>query len=98
LNATVSATTASPHAGAEPVPQNQRIPHVLAADACWEAVFRRDRGADGAFLYSVRTTGVYCRPSRKARLPRREHVVFHATGADAAGAGFRPCKRCRPGA
>jgi AraC family transcriptional regulator, regulatory protein of adaptative response / methylated-DNA-[protein]-cysteine methyltransferase len=62
----------------------------------WEAVRRRDRAADGSFVYSVRTTGVYCRPSCAARLPRRENVRFHATCAEAERAGFRPCKRCRP--
>jgi AraC family transcriptional regulator of adaptative response/methylated-DNA-[protein]-cysteine methyltransferase len=62
----------------------------------WAAVVRRDRAADGAFYYSVRTTGVYCRPSCAARLARREHVRFHATCAEAEQEGFRPCKRCRP--
>jgi AraC family transcriptional regulator of adaptative response/methylated-DNA-[protein]-cysteine methyltransferase len=62
----------------------------------WDAIRRRDRAADGAFVYSVRTTGVYCRPSCAARLPRRENVRFHATSAAAEQAGFRPCKRCRP--
>src|SRR5262249_54946466 len=66
-------------------------------DARWEAVRRRDRTADGAFFYSVRTTGVYCRPSCAARLPRRENVGFHQTWADAERAGFQPCKRCLPG-
>jgi AraC family transcriptional regulator of adaptative response/methylated-DNA-[protein]-cysteine methyltransferase len=65
-------------------------------DPRWEAILRRDRTADGSFLYSVRTTGVYCRPSCGARRPRREHVAFHATAADAERAGFRPCRRCRP--
>ena len=65
-------------------------------DARWSAVRRRDRAADGTFVYSVRTTGVYCRPSCTARLPRRENVAFHETCADAERAGFRPCKRCRP--
>jgi AraC family transcriptional regulator, regulatory protein of adaptative response / methylated-DNA-[protein]-cysteine methyltransferase len=65
-------------------------------DACWRAIERRDRAADGTFVYSVRTTGVYCRPSCAARQPRRENVAFHATCADAERAGFRPCKRCRP--
>src|SRR5215813_10528921 len=65
-------------------------------DARWEAVCRRDPTADSAFFYSVRTTGVYCRPSCAARLPRRENVGFHETRADAERAGFRPCKRCRP--
>jgi AraC family transcriptional regulator of adaptative response/methylated-DNA-[protein]-cysteine methyltransferase len=62
----------------------------------WEAVRQRNAAADGAFYYSVLTTGVYCRPSCPARLPRREHAAFHATCADAERAGFRPCKRCRP--
>jgi AraC family transcriptional regulator of adaptative response/methylated-DNA-[protein]-cysteine methyltransferase len=59
-------------------------------------VVRRDRTADGTFYYAVRTTGVYCRPSCAARLPRREHVRFYATCEEAEQAGFRPCKRCRP--
>ena len=96
MNEAISTTAASPHRDAEPVTPNQRVPHVLADDACWEAVCRRDHSADGAFFYSVRTTGVYCPPSCPARLPRRENVAFHATAADAAKAGFRPCKRCRP--
>ena len=62
----------------------------------WAAVAGRDRRADGVFYYSVRTTGVYCRPSCASRLARRENVRFHATRAEAEGAGFRPCKRCRP--
>ena len=62
----------------------------------WAAVVHRDARADGVFYYSVRTTGVYCRPSCAARLARRENVRFHASTTDAEAAGFRPCKRCRP--
>lgn len=62
----------------------------------WDAVVRRDRGADGAFYYSVRTTGVYCRPVCPARRARRENVRFYTTREEAERAGFRPCKRCRP--
>jgi AraC family transcriptional regulator of adaptative response/methylated-DNA-[protein]-cysteine methyltransferase len=62
----------------------------------WQAVEHRDRRADGKFVYSVNTTGVYCRPSCAARLARRENIRFHLTFADAERAGFRPCKRCRP--
>ena len=65
-------------------------------DSRWAAVIARDAGADGTFFYSVRTTGVYCRPSCGARRPRPENVRFHATREDAEHAGFRPCKRCRP--
>jgi AraC family transcriptional regulator of adaptative response/methylated-DNA-[protein]-cysteine methyltransferase len=62
----------------------------------WNAVIQRDSNADGIFYYSVKTTGVYCRPSCPARLPRRANVQFHASWADAERAGFRPCKRCKP--
>ena len=66
------------------------------ADPRWAAVVARDHGADGRFFYSVRTTGVYCRPSCAARPARPENVEFHATAADAQRAGFRPCRRCKP--
>jgi AraC family transcriptional regulator of adaptative response/methylated-DNA-[protein]-cysteine methyltransferase len=62
----------------------------------WAAVCARERGADGAFYYSVRSTGVYCRPSCPARTPRRANVAFHASCGEAEAAGFRPCLRCRP--
>jgi AraC family transcriptional regulator of adaptative response/methylated-DNA-[protein]-cysteine methyltransferase len=62
----------------------------------WAAVVARDRRADGRFWYSVRTTGVYCRPSCASRRPRRENVQFHEAPAAAEQAGFRPCRRCRP--
>lgn len=62
----------------------------------WQAVVAHDRRADGLFYYSVATTGVYCRPSCGARLPRRENVAFHASVQAAEQAGFRACKRCRP--
>lgn len=67
-------------------------------DARWAAIVARDGRADGQFVYSVRTTGVYCRPSCAARRPRPENVRFHPDAAAAARAGFRPCRRCRPDA
>lgn len=63
----------------------------------WRAVADRDPAADGAFYYSVRTTGVYCRPTCPSRLALRKNVQFHATRREAEAAGFRPCKRCKPG-
>lgn len=66
------------------------------ADARWQAVLSRRAECDGQFWYSVRTTGVYCRPSCGARTARPENVSFHATQAAAVAAGFRPCRRCRP--
>lgn len=62
----------------------------------WNAVKNSDAGADGIFFYAVRTTGIFCRPSCKSKLPAQENVVYFATGEDAAAAGYRPCKRCRP--
>ena len=66
------------------------------SDPRWVAVVARDPRADGKFFYSVKTTGVYCRPSCAARTARPENVAFHLTAADAEQAGFRPCKRCKP--
>src|SRR5580765_6168875 len=65
-------------------------------DAKWQAVIRKDRRADGRFYFSVKTTGVYCRPSCASRPALRRNVAFHASPEDAERAGFRPCKRCCP--
>ncbi|MFQ3786288.1 bifunctional DNA-binding transcriptional regulator/O6-methylguanine-DNA methyltransferase Ada [Halomonas sp. A29] len=65
-------------------------------EAKWAAVLARDAAADEAFVYAVRTTGVYCRPTCPSRRPRRENAEFHADAAAAERAGYRPCQRCRP--
>ncbi len=65
-------------------------------EQCWAALASRDARAEGAFVYAVRTTGVYCRPGCASRLPRRENVAFYPDPAAAEAAGFRPCKRCQP--
>ncbi|MYM69997.1 bifunctional DNA-binding transcriptional regulator/O6-methylguanine-DNA methyltransferase Ada [Pseudoduganella sp. FT55W] len=62
----------------------------------WAAVQQRDAGADDVFWYSVRSTGVYCRPSCGARPALRKNVAFHDSRAEAEAAGFRPCLRCKP--
>lgn len=73
-----------------------------SSDSCapdeerWNAVVRRDAKADGKFFYSVKTTGVYCRPSCTARLALRKNVAFHDSWEAAERAGFRACKRCQP--
>jgi AraC family transcriptional regulator of adaptative response/methylated-DNA-[protein]-cysteine methyltransferase len=64
--------------------------------AAWAAVVGRDRRFDGRFVYAVRSTGVYCRPSCPSRRPSAANVVFFAAAAEAERAGFRACKRCRP--
>ena len=67
-------------------------------DSRWAAVVARDKALDGKFVYSVATTGVYCRPGCASRRPLRENVRFHASCAQAEAAGFRACKRCTPNA
>jgi AraC family transcriptional regulator, regulatory protein of adaptative response / methylated-DNA-[protein]-cysteine methyltransferase len=64
--------------------------------ARWKAVVARDRKADGTFVYAVRSTGIYCRPSCPSRKPTRSRVEFFDRAADAEREGFRACKRCRP--
>lgn len=66
------------------------------ADRAWQAVLERDRAFDGRFVFGVTSTGVFCRPSCPARRPARDRVRFFSDCADAAEAGFRPCRRCRP--
>jgi AraC family transcriptional regulator of adaptative response/methylated-DNA-[protein]-cysteine methyltransferase len=65
-------------------------------EARWRAVAERDGGQDGAFVYAVRSTGIYCRPSCPSRRPRREHVAFYRSPEAAELAGFRSCRRCLP--
>ena len=62
----------------------------------WQAVKRRDPAFDGKFLFAVRTTGIYCRPSCASRPAKRENVSFFSTVTEAEKAGYRACKRCRP--
>lgn len=64
--------------------------------ARWEALAQRDHQADGAFVYGVQTTGVYCRPSCASRQPNRANVRFFEDCSDAEQMGFRACKRCNP--
>jgi len=68
----------------------------ITLDPRWARVAARDKAADGAFWYSVRTTGVYCRPSCPSRLANPKNVQFHDSVSAAEAAGFRPCRRCNP--
>ncbi|WP_299766467.1 DNA-3-methyladenine glycosylase 2 family protein [Ramlibacter sp.] len=68
----------------------------LHPDACYLALKTRDARFDGSFFTGVTSTGIYCRPVCKVRAPRRENCRFFAHAAQAEGAGFRPCLRCRP--
>jgi len=62
----------------------------------WQAIAGRDRAMDGRFVYAVITTGVFCRPSCGARLPKPQNVRYFESCAAAEAGGFRACLRCRP--
>lgn len=86
-------TERTPHGEAEREAAGATAP---PAEHAWAAVTARSRAHDDAFVFAVTTTGIYCRPSCPARRPRREHVRFFGTPAQAEQEGFRPCRRCRP--
>ncbi len=65
-------------------------------DQLWTLVLARDLNADGRFVYAVKSTGIFCRPSCPSRRPRREVVEFFNSPAQARDAGYRPCRRCTP--
>jgi AraC family transcriptional regulator of adaptative response/methylated-DNA-[protein]-cysteine methyltransferase len=69
---------------------------MLDQEKCWAAMCAHDASQDGQWVYSVKTTGVYCRPGCASRQPLRKNVAFYATNEEAEAAGFRACKRCRP--
>ncbi len=72
------------------------VPSFASPAARWDAVRARDAAADGAFVFAVKTTGIFCRPSCSARAAKRANVDFFASCPQARAAGFRPCKRCQP--
>ncbi|MNB89318.1 Bifunctional transcriptional activator/DNA repair enzyme Ada [compost metagenome] len=71
-------------------------PNLNNDDLRWLAVLARDPHADGQFVFAVHTTGIFCRPSCRARYALRKNVRFYPDACQAEQAGFRPCKRCRP--
>src|ERR1700732_1327990 len=76
--------------------ENEKLASALPSNPRWLSIVARDKGSDGKFFYSVKTTGVYFRPSCGARLARPENVHFYTTTEAAEKAGFRACKRCKP--
>lgn len=68
----------------------------ITDDDRWQSVVDRDVNADGQFVFAVQTTGIFCRPSCRAKHALRKNVRFFADAQQAQDAGFRPCKRCQP--
>ena len=74
-----------------------RTPNAASVDAQrWQAVCDRNEARDGTFVFAVRTTGIYCRPSCTSRRAKLENVTFYDTPTQAEAAGYRACKRCMP--
>ncbi len=84
------------HATDKQAPRSKTRESFHGDEERWQAVAHRDKTADGAFVYAVKTTGVYCRPGCAARQARRGNVQFFLTPAQAERSGFRACKRCKP--
>ncbi|HYX28865.1 MAG TPA: bifunctional DNA-binding transcriptional regulator/O6-methylguanine-DNA methyltransferase Ada [Pyrinomonadaceae bacterium] len=72
------------------------MPEIVNNPEMWNAVLARDASRDGSFVFAVKSTGIYCRPSCPARRPRREQVSFFQLPEAAEQEGFRACKRCHP--
>lgn len=67
----------------------------LTDEQRWEAVLNRDASANDRFVYAVKTTGIYCRPSSSSRLPKRENVEFFGSAEEAEAAGYRANRRVK---
>jgi len=85
------------------MPMKTQLPNIQrtaltpqAADRYWQAMLHRDSRADGSFVFAVRSTHIYCRPSCPARRPLRRNTLFFRTAQDAESNGYRACRRCRP--
>jgi AraC family transcriptional regulator of adaptative response / methylphosphotriester-DNA alkyltransferase methyltransferase len=62
----------------------------------WQAIIGNDASYDFKFFYAVKSTGIFCRPSCKSKVPNRANVRIFRTAAEAIREEFRPCKRCKP--
>lgn len=71
-------------------------PMILDVDTCYAALVSHDSRFDGRFFIGVSSTGIYCRPICRVKLPRKENCSFFANAASAEAEGFRPCLKCRP--
>lgn len=69
---------------------------MIDVTTCVAAMLSRDPAFDGVFFVGVRTTGIYCRPVCRVRMPLVRNVSFYPSAAAAERAGYRPCLRCRP--
>lgn len=66
------------------------------SDEIWKAIVSNDASYDNVFFYAIRTTGIFCKPSCKSRILKKENVYIFQNAEEALSANFRPCKRCKP--
>ncbi len=88
--------TLTPLAHSALMPTIPKSAPAVFAGRAWQQVLARDASADGQFVYAVKSTGIYCRPSCPSRRPERKNVTFFPTPVLAEAAGFRACLRCEP--
>lgn len=81
---------------AQPHVQPEPRPETLDPKACYAALLSRDARFDGHFFAGVSSTGIYCRPTCRAKVPKPENCTYFRTAAEAEAAGYRPCLQCRP--
>lgn len=70
--------------------------HAVIPEKYWKAIKDCDKAYDDIFLYGVKSTGIFCRPSCRSRIPNIENVTIFHHAAQALAENFRPCKRCKP--
>ncbi len=90
-----SASTSRANPSTPAPPAKVKVPSLFAGKA-WQQVLARDTAADGQFVYAVKTTKIFCRPSCPSRRPERKNVRFYPSTEQAIAAGFRACLRCDP--